>query len=87
MSSISSIGDIARVHAANQDDKVALIYQERQWTYGQLDSESNRVPNALQAVGVNAQDRVEMIPRNPSGKILTTELRKPHWEGEERRVN
>ena len=32
-------------------------------------------------------DRMEMIPRNPSGKILKTELRKPYWEGKERRVN
>ena len=32
-------------------------------------------------------DRVEMIPRNPSGKILKTELRKPYWKGRERMVN
>ena len=32
-------------------------------------------------------DRMDLIPRNPSGKILKTELRKPYWEGKERRVN
>jgi acyl-CoA synthetase (AMP-forming)/AMP-acid ligase II len=32
-------------------------------------------------------DRLSMIPRNPSGKILKTELRKPYWEDEQRRVN
>ena len=32
-------------------------------------------------------ERIEMIPRNPSGKILKTELRKPYWEGQERAVN
>jgi acyl-CoA synthetase (AMP-forming)/AMP-acid ligase II len=32
-------------------------------------------------------DRVEAIPRNPSGKILKTELRKPYWEGRDRFVN
>ena len=64
MSSISSIGDIARVHAANTADKVALIYQERQWTYGQLDNESNRVANALLAAGVNPQDRVAHLDKN-----------------------
>ena len=58
MSSISSVGDIARVHAANNAEKVALIYQARQWTYGQLDQESNKVANALLAAGVNPQDRV-----------------------------
>ena len=32
-------------------------------------------------------DRVEAIPRNPSGKVLKTELRAPYWEGRERMVN
>ncbi len=32
-------------------------------------------------------DRVETIPRNPSGKILKTELRAPYWEGRDRMVN
>ena len=32
-------------------------------------------------------DRIEALPRNPSGKILKTELREPYWKGEERRVN
>ncbi len=32
-------------------------------------------------------DWVTTIPRNPSGKILKTELRAPYWEGRERMVN
>ncbi len=32
-------------------------------------------------------DRVEALPRNPSGKILKTELREPYWKGRSRRVN
>jgi long-chain acyl-CoA synthetase len=32
-------------------------------------------------------DWVEAIPRNPSGKILKTELREPFWKGQERRVH
>ncbi len=30
---------------------------------------------------------VSELPRNPSGKILKTELRKPYWAGQERMVN
>ncbi len=29
----------------------------------------------------------EMLPRNPSGKILKKDLREPYWEGKDRRVN
>ena len=32
-------------------------------------------------------DRVKELPRNPSGKILKTELREPYWRGRTRRVN
>ncbi len=32
-------------------------------------------------------DFVEIIPRNPSGKVLRRELRKPYWEGRDRQVN
>ena len=32
-------------------------------------------------------DWMETIPRNPSGKILKVELRKPYWAGKDRQVN
>jgi acyl-CoA synthetase (AMP-forming)/AMP-acid ligase II len=32
-------------------------------------------------------DRIAVLPRNPSGKILKTELREPYWKGKQRRVN
>ncbi len=32
-------------------------------------------------------DWTDMLPRNPSGKILKRELREPYWEDRERRVN
>ncbi len=35
----------------------------------------------------SAVETIDEIPRNPSGKILKTELRKPYWEGRDRAVN
>lgn len=32
-------------------------------------------------------DRLQELPRNPSGKILKTKLREPYWKGRTRRVN
>ncbi len=32
-------------------------------------------------------DFVDVLPRNPSGKLLKRELREPYWVGKERRVN
>ena len=32
-------------------------------------------------------DVIDMLPRNPSGKILRRTLREPYWEGRERQIN
>jgi acyl-CoA synthetase (AMP-forming)/AMP-acid ligase II len=32
-------------------------------------------------------DFTDVLPRNPSGKILKKDLREPYWAGHERRVN
>ena len=35
----------------------------------------------------SAVERIDAVPRNPSGKILKVDLRKPYWKGRDRAVN
>jgi len=44
--------------AQNYPDKEAVVYQEQSLTYKQLDEQSNRVAQQLQALGVERGDRV-----------------------------
>jgi acyl-CoA synthetase (AMP-forming)/AMP-acid ligase II len=32
-------------------------------------------------------DFTDVLPRNPSGKLLKRELRQPYWEGKTRQIN
>ena len=41
-----------------------------------------RVSRRLKSIDV-----IDVLPRNPSGKILKRELRTPYWEGRERAIN
>ncbi|KUI44244.1 long-chain fatty acid--CoA ligase [Mycobacterium sp. IS-1590] len=61
---IATVADIARVFGAERRDAVALIAGERTATFGDLDTRSNRVAQALRAAGVGFGDRVAFIEKN-----------------------
>ncbi|MCP5030129.1 MAG: long-chain-fatty-acid--CoA ligase [Actinomycetia bacterium] len=61
---IRSIGDITRVNARERPDKTALHYEDRTWTYTEIETESNQVANALLAAGVEPQERVAFLDKN-----------------------
>lgn len=69
--SISTLGDIARVHAALRPEKTALTFVEgssaeahRTWSFAELDREANRIANALLAAGVEPGQRIAYLDRN-----------------------
>jgi acyl-CoA synthetase (AMP-forming)/AMP-acid ligase II len=62
--SFRSLPDITRSYAESQGDKLALIADDRRWTYAELDAESNRVAQALIAAGVEPGDRVAFLDKN-----------------------
>jgi long-chain acyl-CoA synthetase len=62
--SIDVLADIVRAHAAARPDHVALRFEDRTWTYGELAAESARVAQALRAEGVRPQQRVAVLDKN-----------------------
>ena len=63
---IETLNDITRIHRANRPDEVALIYSfdQRQWTYEELDVEACQCANGLMSLGVGEQDRVAYLDKN-----------------------
>ena len=61
---IRNLADLSRTHARERGDSPALTYRGETWTYGRLDSDSNRLAQALLAAGVKAQDRVAFLDKN-----------------------
>ncbi len=64
MTAIQTMADVTRVHAEGRANKVALIADDRTWTYRELDREANQVANALLSHGVRPQDRVAFLDKN-----------------------
>ena len=61
---ITSIADIIRTHGRERPDAPALEYEGRTLTFGDLDTRSSRLADALAAAGVGAEDRVAFLDKN-----------------------
>ena len=48
----NTIGDLLRRSAGRMPDKEALIFEERRWTYRQLEEMSNRLARQLLELGL-----------------------------------
>lgn len=66
----NTIGDAVRRAARKHKDRVALVFQERRWTYTELDRAVNRVARALIEAGVHSGDRVGAYGRNSDAYAL-----------------
>lgn len=64
MSQIRSLADISRYHARHGPERVALIMNGRETTYGSLDTAANQVAHGLIAAGCAPGDRVAWLARN-----------------------
>ncbi|MDT0512403.1 acyl-CoA synthetase [Halomonas sp. LES1] len=62
----AALGRTARKHAARS----ALIFNDRQWSYGELDRAVNRVANRLLALGLEPGDRLAVYGKNSDAYVI-----------------
>lgn len=58
------IGDIPRLNASRRPDKTALIMDDQQLTFKQLNDRANRLAHGLVSLGVGPGDRVALMAEN-----------------------
>ncbi len=61
---IAILADVTRAQAKARPDKPALVFGDRQTTYGELDRAASRVANGLGSEGLGPQTRIAQIGKN-----------------------
>ena len=61
---IATVGDITRHHAKSRPQRIAIHYEGRHLSYGELDQRTNQVANGLLAEGLRPQTRVAVLSKN-----------------------
>lgn len=64
LNQLRNLGDILPQAAAQYGDKTALIFQEKTFTFRDLDTLSNRLAHALRKMGIHPGDRVSIYSNN-----------------------
>ena len=64
LADILTVGDITRHHAKIRPGRVAIHFEGRHTTYGELDRRANRVANGLTADGLRPQARIAYLAKN-----------------------
>src|ERR1700730_932689 len=60
----ANLADMVRMRAKNRGDAIAFEFEGRQTSFAELDIKTNRVANALQALGVKAGERIAYLGKN-----------------------
>jgi acyl-CoA synthetase (AMP-forming)/AMP-acid ligase II len=60
----ANLADMVRMRAKNRGDAIAFEFEGRQTSFTELDIKTNRVANALQALGVKAGERIAYLGKN-----------------------
>jgi fatty-acyl-CoA synthase len=70
IATLNTIGDGLRRSAKRFSNKEAIIFNQRRWTYLQLDNAVNRVANYLLKSGLNKGDRVAAYGKNSDAYLI-----------------
>ena len=70
IATLNTIGDGLRRSAKRFANKDAILFQQRRWTYRQLDHAVNRVANFLLQSGLHQGDRVAAYGKNSDAYLL-----------------
>lgn len=65
-----TIDDPVRFHARERPDDLAMIDEERSWTYADADAQADRWAHALARTGIEAGDRVGLIGYDTAPLVL-----------------
>jgi fatty-acyl-CoA synthase len=66
----NTLGDVLRRSAARYPDRIALHFEDRSWSYRELDAATNRVARRLLALGLRKGDRVAAYGKNSDAYLL-----------------
>src|SRR5262245_21321894 len=61
---LRDLGELSRYHAAVQPERVAMKFEGRETSYGQLDRRASRVANGLLAACSGPQTRIAVLDKN-----------------------
>src|SRR3974377_1253748 len=64
LSALLALADIARVHARERPEALALSFAGRKTTFSRFDQRTNQVANALLREGVRQGDRIYYLGKN-----------------------
>src|ERR1700749_1731983 len=60
----ANLADMVRMRAKSRGNSIAFEFEGRQTSFAELDIKTNRVANALRALGVKAGERIAYLGKN-----------------------
>src|ERR1700681_2921174 len=70
----ANLADMLRARAKTRGNAIAFEFEGRQTSFAELDINTNRVANALKALGVRPRERIAYLGKNSDIRNIKSEL-------------